>query len=316
MLLHHGSIFIDPEEIIQGKPMLLFLCSRNFPDENQIELLKVLLKFGANVNATDEYGNTAIHLFFSNIYYSPDANARDFLMLLLHSIMETGADLHAKNNFGIEASHVAYRHLERYKYYYDSACVHRTRFDADSASVYQPSVHQRTRLWNEVLTASGLDIAEFRSSYRGCRCQSHDCFAEHVNCDAFEKGAYLEETTLRPKVAASFFAGSSDFESWEAYMRSPIVEEIYSADEEDDYTDGENDSAYEEDDYMDGGDDYTDEENDSTDEENDSQAEPEDLRRQSSHNKITTTITAATTNQEANNPAIPDTRSKTFWNVI
>lgn len=305
MLLHHGSIFIDPEEIIQGKPMLLFLCSRITPDENQIESLKVLLKFGVNVNATDEYGNTAIHLFLSHFY----DDAHKFLMLLLQSIMETGADLHAKNNFGIEASHVAYRHLERDEYYYDSACVHRV-YD-DSASV-----HQRTRLWNEVLTASGLDIAEFRSSYRGYRYQSHDYFAEHINCDAFEKGAYLERTTLRPKVAANFFAGSSDFESWEAYMRRFTVEEIYSSDEEDDYTDGENDSADEEDDYMDGGDDYTDGENDFTDEENDSQAEPEDLRRQSSHNKITTTTAAATTNQEANNPAIPDTRSKTFWNVI
>lgn len=302
MLLHHGSILIDPEEIIRGKPMLLFFCSTIIPDENQIESLKVLLKFGVNVNATDEYGNTAIHLVLSNFFDYPNDNARDFLMLLVQSIMETGADLHAKNNFGIEASHVAYRHLESdiYKYYDD----------------HNPAiVHQRTRHWNEVLTACGLDIAEFRSSYRVCQCQGHGRL-EEVICDAFEKGAYLEETTLRPKVAASFFAGSSDFESWEAYMRSPIVEEFYSADEEDDYTDEENDSADEEDDYMDGEDDYTDGENDSTDEENDSQAEPEDLRRQSSHNKITTTITAATTNQEANNPAIPDTRSKTFWNVI
>lgn len=150
--------------------MLLGLCSAYSGFDDQVESLRLLLNFGVNVNATDKYGNTAIHLFLKESDEKNEngfAIRKNFLTLFLQSIMSTGADLHVKNHFGIKASQVAYRHLS-----YD-----------DNGHNYLP---QRTRLWNEVLTESGLDTSEFRSRCSGCRCQNGDIFQTEVFCDSFE----------------------------------------------------------------------------------------------------------------------------------
>lgn len=262
MLLYNGGAFIDPEEVIRGETMLLFFCSSRLLSNADSESLRVLLKYGVNVNATDKYGNTAIHLFLGNIS-GPRSfdDAKKCLVLLLQSVMETGADLHAKNNFGIEASHIAYRHLGSDRNRFRDYC-----FLQKNSNFW--NLQKRTQIWNEVLTESGLDIAQFRSSYRGCPCQNTHFPGLPDDCYAFETGAYLDNITLRPKDAKNFFAASNCSEN--SHFRRPIFEVIDSADDEYDYPDEED-----------------------------------------GHENITTTTT-----QEPNDPAIPDTQSKTFWNVI
>lgn len=245
MTLHHAGVVIDPEDLVDhdGCTMLLYLCraSEGLNDDT-VESLRVLLRFGVNVNATDNYGNTAIHIFFGAFWFEDRESLvakKNFLTLLLQSVLKTGADLHVKNDFGIEASQVAYGHLEH---------------------DWPESLSQRTRIWNEVLTEIGLDIAEFQSCCTQCQCQNADLFNEDffpgrkAFCDSYKKGAYLERHTLRPAV----------------------TEVLDSSDEE-------------------------------------SEAEPEDHHRPSAPDNTTTTTT---THQEPSNPAIPETRSKTFWDVI
>lgn len=195
--------------------MLLSLCgadsSHNF---DKVESLKLLLKFGVNVNATDKYGNTAIHLFFASVHDSEKDNIyvtnKNFLVLLLQSIVKTGADLHAKNQFGIEASHVAYGHLS---------------WDPCGWNF----LYLRTQLWNEVLAEFGFDIAEFRSCQSGCQCS--DRFRTELFCDWFEQGAYLENN-LCPEVASKFFVENNSIPKQNANFTPYIFEISDSTDEE------------------------------------------------------------------------------------
>ena len=67
MILHVVDVLIDPKESIDDfeNTKLLWLCSTSGELLNfgQIEKLKLLLKFGLNVNVTNKHDNTAIHLF-------------------------------------------------------------------------------------------------------------------------------------------------------------------------------------------------------------------------------------------------------------
>lgn len=190
-MLHHASVVIDPEELIDinGYTMLLSLCGAN-PALNvdKFESLRLLLKFGVNVNATDKYGNTAVHLLLKSLGdYGEDCyiiNKR-FLKLLLQSIMRTGADLHVRNNFGIEASLVAYGNL-----------LH----DEDGYN----RLHLRTRLWNEVLKDLDLDIVEFRPCCSRSPGQNAHVSEREAICDSFQKDVYLD-FKLRPMPTVNFF---------------------------------------------------------------------------------------------------------------
>lgn len=242
--------------------MLLTLCGAD-PSHNfdKVESLKLLLKFGVNVNATDKYGNTAIHLFFASVHDSEKDSIyitnKNFLVLLLQSIVKTGANLHAKNQFGIEASHVAYGHLS---------------WDPCGWNF----LYLRTQLWNEVLTEFGFDIAEFRSCHSGCQCSER--FRTEVFCDWFKQGAYLENN-LCPEVASKFFVENNSSLEQKANSPRSIFEISDSTDEED----------------------------------NDSEVKPENRDWPSNQDQMSTTTS---NNQEPNILATPNTRSKTFWNVI
>lgn len=217
-MLHHADVVIDPEELIydDDSTMLLSLCTTNSNvNVDKLESLRLLLKFGANVNATDKFGNTAIHLFLKCLY-NKDKDSyvieKDFAMLLLQSIIKTGADLHVRNNFGIEASQVAYGHL----------CCDENEYNC---------LPLRTQFWNEVLTEIGLDVSEFRSCCSGCRCQDADLFESKLFCNSFQKGAYLDLITLGPAVAGNFFVGSNCSQKKNADIPRPVFE-IFDSTEE------------------------------------------------------------------------------------
>lgn len=198
MMLYHASVVIDPEQALldSGYTVLLCLCSRYKPwDVNSLKSLRILLKYGVNVNATDKYGNTAIHRFLSVGFKSKSGYVirKEFLKLLLQSILKTGANLHLKNHFGIEASQVAYGHFD----------------DMWGSEYYVP---QRIQLWNEALTEIGLDTAEFRSCCNKCQCQNGDLFDTETLCDSFKKGAHLDSFTLGPVEATAYDDGASDDE--------------------------------------------------------------------------------------------------------
>lgn len=198
MMLYHASVVIDPEQAVRdsGYTVLLCLCSRYEPwDVNNLKPLRILLKYGVNVNATDKYGNTAIHRFLSVRFQSKSGYVirKEFLKLLLQSIFKTGANLHLKNHFGIEASQVAYGHFD----------------DMWGRDHYLP---QRIGLWNEALTEIGVDTAEFRSCCSKCQCQNSDLFDTEILCDSFKKGAHLDSFTLGPVEATAYDDEESDDE--------------------------------------------------------------------------------------------------------
>lgn len=228
MMLHHAGVVINPEEPLFNNDgtMLLHLCSAatemNF---NLVESLSLLLKFGVNVNATDKYGNTAIHLFLAWLNETTEngyAIKKSFLMLLLQSVLRTGADLHVRNNFGIEASQVAYGHL---------------RLDKRGGNF----LLQRTQIWNEALAEFGFDIAEFQSCCSRCQCSNvKDLLGTAVFCDSFEKRAYLDSSTLAPIGAVEFDDDSDsevdddDDEEDDEYADEEYADEEYAVEENDD----------------------------------------------------------------------------------
>lgn len=348
MMLHHAGTVIHPEEPLlnSDETMLLCLCSAGTrPSSDIVGSLRVLLKFGVNVNATDKYGNTATHLFLAGLSVTNEiehAIKKDFLVLLLQSILRTGADLHVRNNFGIEASQVAYGHLD----------VDEEDFD------YFP---QRARLWSEALTELGFDVAEFQSCCSGCRCTNgNNLFETAVFCDSFEKRAYLSYITLGPIEAVDSSSddeyadeeyadeeyadeenGDSEVEL-DTYPRrrnqNDIIIRCNSQELEDNHpqrkfevieSDDENYEDAEEEfkpqfwtsseDNFNGSSSYQPEREENVtpaplevigpanERYSNSEPEPEHYHWPSSHNLI------STSNQEPNSPA---TRSKTFWNVI
>lgn len=168
-MLHHAGSVIDPEELVDTNDctMLLCVCSAHSGFDDRVESLRLLLKFSVNVNASDKYGNTAIHVFMKELHEKTEcgyANRKRFFALFLQSIMQTGADLHVKYNFKVEASQVAYGHLSY----------------VSKGHNYLP---QRTRLWNEVLTEFGLEISECRPRCSGCKSQEGDPLQTKVFCD-------------------------------------------------------------------------------------------------------------------------------------
>lgn len=313
-MLHGTDVLIDPEESLDSfdRTMLLCLCSTCLYSDSHAEKLKVLLKFGVNINATDKFGNTVIHLCLShglNSYYDNWTIVKDFLMLLLQSIMRTGADLHVKNKFGIEASQVAYGHLK--------------------SDIGNNRLPKRTQLWNEVLTELGLDVAEFKSCCSACGCHSASPFERR--CNLLKKGAYLHNSILCPAEDNAIH-----YDVFNDRCVSPSLEsndtrtcfEVIGSDDEDDEDDEDDDDVRDHfetqpqsgkrDSFNSSSSSYKEEpeENfppaplDSTNEGHKfSEAQPEDH-----HNYITTTIIS----HEPINPAHPTpiTHSKTFWNVI
>ncbi|MCJ1267076.1 hypothetical protein MMC22_006961 [Lobaria immixta] len=314
-MLHSTDLLIDPEESLDNfdKTMLLCLCSTPMHLDSHVENLKFLLNFGVNVNATDKFGNTTLHLCLSHVLKSYHDNwtiVKDFLMLLLQSIMRTGADLHVQNKFGIEASQVAYGHL--------------------NSDTWNNRLPKRTQIWNEVLTELGLDIAEFKSCRSACGCQSDHWFERR--CDWFKKGAYLKYDTLGPMEAIP--SDDDKYEDFSTVANSPSSEnhdtqtcfeviEFGDFDNEDDEDDEDVQVHFEtqpqsgkRDSFNSGSSSYSREPEeclpsaplDSTNERHKfSDAQPED------HHNHTTTIS-----QEPNNPVHPTpiTHNKTFWNVI
>ena len=185
MMLYHARVVVDPEQALRDSAytLLLYLCSIDGPyDVNRLKSLRILLNYGVNVNATDKYGNSAIHLLLRGRFEQSKSGyviQKRILKLLLQSIMKTGANLHLKNHFGIEASQVAY-----VPFYYNRRGDHKLR--------------QPVRLWNEALTELGLDTAEFRSCLCKCQCQNGDLLNTRILCDSVKKRVCLDYYTLMP----------------------------------------------------------------------------------------------------------------------
>ena len=77
--------------------------------KKQLKEVQRLLKEGANVNARDGYGNTALVYFIMGRGYSCEHKGvggcgyydyRDKFLKLLHTLLDAGADINARNKFG------------------------------------------------------------------------------------------------------------------------------------------------------------------------------------------------------------------------
>ena len=86
LLLDRGAK-VNAENISGKTP--LFYCSFSY----SVELLNLLLKYGADINHRDKYKNTILHDDYSN--YST-GNFEEFLKVLL----SLGFDINSKNNMG------------------------------------------------------------------------------------------------------------------------------------------------------------------------------------------------------------------------
>jgi ankyrin repeat protein len=69
---------------------------------NSRNIFEYLIKNGADVNATDKNGNSIISDAF--IYYGKDENNYEYY---IKTLLEKGADINHKNNYGISAKELA-----------------------------------------------------------------------------------------------------------------------------------------------------------------------------------------------------------------
>ncbi|MGH4137921.1 ankyrin repeat domain-containing protein [Clostridium sp.] len=74
---------------ISGKTPV-FHCSFNY----SVELLNLLVEYGADINVKDKYGNTLLHTDYNNC---PDEHFEEFLKVLL----SLGLDINSKNSTGL-----------------------------------------------------------------------------------------------------------------------------------------------------------------------------------------------------------------------
>ena len=96
-------------------PLIHILCSKEF---NNLDILKRMIKAGVNVNMTDRYDNTVLHLMAEKeIKKIPE---------FLPDLLEAGIDINARNKFGKTALMLAAEN-----YFYNDDCVKLLEAGAD-----------------------------------------------------------------------------------------------------------------------------------------------------------------------------------------
>lgn len=145
--------FIDPRERdLQGGSAFLHACMPidgfnpncfcTFESEFNIQRLAILLDHAGSVHDRDEDGLTCLHRFFSGPTQPPAK--QDWQASLIYLVRQ-GADVYAKDNWGMSVSHVAY---------------------SPSCQDFEFETHSyRGDLWDSVLDACGYDLREFRKGY-------------------------------------------------------------------------------------------------------------------------------------------------------
>jgi len=116
LIIERGSAFFDINEPVDecNHSPLLYMAWRILDDDALIENMNLLIKKGANINATNTHGNTILHLFLED----PELRARSdyemnrwqrILTCVLNCAIEAGFDMAAKNHAGFTASDYAYQ---------------------------------------------------------------------------------------------------------------------------------------------------------------------------------------------------------------
>ena len=106
------------------------------------QVATLLLNTGCNILDVDNQGATCLHFFFEVLDYKDPCIQVDFLRLLIRK----GADVRARNHYGISVSDVAYG-IEWPLGYSTGSQIAAYRGD----------------LWDSVLSFCGYDISEFRA---------------------------------------------------------------------------------------------------------------------------------------------------------
>lgn len=128
MILNLGGEFVNYEGRDKYGQTLLLYSSMGFGYGLQPHCIKMLLDHGASVTATNNFGETCLHLALDWLRFPEKTSEKDSLLLLV----KAGADVYATDYSGISVSDVANKR-ERIRGAY-------------------------TRdLWNEVLTECGYD---------------------------------------------------------------------------------------------------------------------------------------------------------------
>lgn len=86
----------------------MFVVTFIFDRENILDIVKLLLKYDADINLQDENGNTVLMLLgkyyaTNQDYYGPQYEVLECFSVLLPIFIEHGADVNIKNNYGINA---------------------------------------------------------------------------------------------------------------------------------------------------------------------------------------------------------------------
>ncbi|KAF8248642.1 ankyrin [Wilcoxina mikolae CBS 423.85] len=116
LIIQRGNTFFDINEPLDqcNHSPLLYTAWWILNEDALTENLNLLIKNGADINATNRHGNTILHLFLED----PELRARNsyevnrwqrVLIAVLTSAIETGFNLAAKNHAGFTASDYAYQ---------------------------------------------------------------------------------------------------------------------------------------------------------------------------------------------------------------
>lgn len=110
-----------------------------------MEIVRLLLRRGANISARDKRRNTCLHLFSCSRFAELEVERQGLSLLLDH-----GANISAKNYRGVSVSAEKYRRESRAFY----IITHRQER-------YKP-ISRKGDVWDNILALRGYNIADFR----------------------------------------------------------------------------------------------------------------------------------------------------------